>query len=87
VAGRDRLYRACRAGMSTEAMLDSLMNAPLVRCDEIPWSLLGISMAGWNALISAGAALCRVPADASQEKARPETGASWPETGLPDTKA
>jgi disulfide bond formation protein DsbB len=46
------------AGMSTEAMLDSLMNAPLVRCDEIPWSLLGVSMAGWNALVSAGAALC-----------------------------
>jgi disulfide bond formation protein DsbB len=46
------------AGMSTEAMLDSLMNAPLVRCDEIPWSLLGVSMAGWNAIVSAGAALC-----------------------------
>ena len=45
------------AGMSTADMLDTLMNAPLVRCDEIPWSLLGISMAGWNALISAGAAL------------------------------
>lgn len=53
---------ACTApvvpGMSTEAMLDSLMNAPLVRCDEIPWSLFGLSMAGWNALVSAGAALC-----------------------------
>lgn len=46
------------AGMSREAMLDSLLTAPLVRCDEIPWSLLGVSMAGWNALISAGAALC-----------------------------
>lgn len=47
------------AGMSTADMLDTLMNvdAPLVRCDEIPWSLLGVSMAGWNALISAGAAL------------------------------
>jgi disulfide bond formation protein DsbB len=53
---------ACTApvvpGMSTEAMLDSLLAAPLVRCDEIPWSLLGLSMAGWNALVSAGAALC-----------------------------
>lgn len=46
------------AGMSTAEMLDTLMNAPLVRCDEIPWSLLGVSMAGWNALVSAGAALC-----------------------------
>ena len=46
------------AGMSTADMLDVLMNAPLTRCDEIPWSLFGVSMAGWNALISAGAALC-----------------------------
>lgn len=46
------------AGMSTAEMLDTLMNAPLVRCDEIPWSLLGVSMAGWNALVSAAAALC-----------------------------
>ncbi len=46
------------AGMSAAEMLDSLMKAPLVRCDQIPWSMFGISMAGWNALISAGAALC-----------------------------
>ena len=46
------------AGMSTADMLDVLMNAPLTRCDEIPWSLFGVSMAGWNALVSAGAALC-----------------------------
>jgi disulfide bond formation protein DsbB len=46
------------AGMGTADMLDALMDAPLVRCDDIPWSLLGVSMAGWNALISAGAALC-----------------------------
>ena len=35
---------------------DDLMNVPLVRCDEVQWSLLGISMAGWNALISLGGA-------------------------------
>lgn len=29
-----------------------LLNAPVVRCDEIAWSMLGISMAGYNALIS-----------------------------------
>lgn len=38
--------------------LDDLMNAPLVRCDQVQWSLLGVSMAGWNALFSlAGATL------------------------------
>ncbi len=26
--------------------------APLVRCDVAPWSLFGISLAGWNFLIS-----------------------------------
>ena len=30
--------------------------APVVRCDEIAWQALGISMAGWNALASLGAA-------------------------------
>jgi disulfide bond formation protein DsbB len=32
------------------------MKAPLVRCDEVQWSFLGISMAGWNAIISLGGA-------------------------------
>jgi disulfide bond formation protein DsbB len=36
--------------------LDELMNVPLVRCDQVQWSLLGISMAGWNAIISLGSA-------------------------------
>jgi len=42
--------------------LEAIMNAPLVRCDTAPWSLLGISLAGWNALIStlAGLAIFRL---------------------------
>jgi disulfide bond formation protein DsbB len=36
--------------------LDAIMNAPLVRCDTAPWALLGISLAGWNFLISSAAA-------------------------------
>lgn len=35
----------------------SLMEAPLVRCDEVQFSFLGISMAGWNAILSISAAL------------------------------
>jgi len=34
------------------ALFDQIMTAPLVRCDEIAWQLAGISMAGWNMLIS-----------------------------------
>ena len=36
--------------------LDAIMNAPLVRCDVAPWRLLGVSLAGWNFLVSLGAA-------------------------------
>jgi disulfide bond formation protein DsbB len=44
----------CTAGGALS--LDELMKVPLVRCDQIQWSLLGISMAGWNAIISLGSA-------------------------------
>lgn len=37
--------------------LEAIMNAPIVRCDVAPWTLLGISLAGWNFLISSAAAL------------------------------
>ena len=45
------------AGMSTATLLDPTAAAPEpVRCDKIAWSLFGISMAGWNLLISLGLA-------------------------------
>lgn len=44
-------------GLSVDELLESILAAPLVRCDEIAWQLLGISMAGWNALLSLGLAL------------------------------
>ena len=37
--------------------LDAIMNAPIIRCDQAQWRLLGVSLAGWNFLISTGAAL------------------------------
>ena len=40
------------AGLSAEELLDRVMNAPLTRCDEVQFSFLGISMAGWNAILS-----------------------------------
>ncbi|MEO5774532.1 MAG: disulfide bond formation protein B [Sphingomicrobium sp.] len=43
-------------GATTAELLKSILNAPLVRCDEVQWSFLGISMAGWNAIISLGGA-------------------------------
>ncbi|MCM8557698.1 disulfide bond formation protein B [Sphingomicrobium sediminis] len=41
---------------TTAGGLDTIMGAPIVRCDAVQWEFLGISMAGWNAIISLGAA-------------------------------
>jgi disulfide bond formation protein DsbB len=38
--------------LSAEDLLDQIMAAPLVRCDDIPWEMFGLSMAGWNAVLS-----------------------------------
>ncbi|WP_057882567.1 disulfide bond formation protein B [Tsuneonella troitsensis] len=35
--------------------LDAIMNAPLIRCDRAPWTLAGISLAGFNFLLSTAA--------------------------------
>ncbi len=40
-------------GLSPEQLMEQIMNAPLVRCDEVAWQLMGLSMASWNALASA----------------------------------
>jgi disulfide bond formation protein DsbB len=50
------------AGAGGGDPLAAIMNAPLVRCDTAPWLLFGISLAGWNALIStlAGLAIFRL---------------------------
>ncbi|MDP3551985.1 MAG: disulfide bond formation protein B [Novosphingobium sp.] len=37
--------------------LDAIMNAPVIRCDVAPWSLFGISLAGFNFLISLSGAV------------------------------
>jgi len=38
--------------LTTEELMAQIQNAPLVRCDEIPWSLFGLSMAAWNGVLS-----------------------------------
>lgn len=44
------------AGAITGGSIDDIrariMGAPLTRCDEVPWSLFGISLAGLNAIVS-----------------------------------
>ena len=38
------------------ASLQDILNVPLIRCDQVQWDFLGISMAGWNAILSLGGA-------------------------------
>lgn len=47
---------SCSGGLdnslSSSAMLDLLLATPVIRCDEIAWQFLGLSMASWNMLFS-----------------------------------
>lgn len=45
------------ARMSLQDLTARLQAAPVVRCDEVAWRFLGLSMAGWNAAFSAVLAL------------------------------
>ena len=38
------------SGMSTADLLEQIMAAPLVRCDEVPWEMFTLSMATWNGI-------------------------------------
>ena len=46
---------SCSTGGATS--LDDIMAVPLIRCDQVQWTLLGISLAGFNAIFSLGGAL------------------------------
>jgi disulfide bond formation protein DsbB len=49
-------FTTCAA--SGARSLQEILNTPLVRCDQVQFSFLGISMAGWNAILSlSGAAM------------------------------
>jgi disulfide bond formation protein DsbB len=50
--GTSQCGSTLKAG-SIEALRAQIMAAPVVRCTDIAWSLGGISMAGFNAIISA----------------------------------
>jgi disulfide bond formation protein DsbB len=52
----------------TESLLDGLNKVKVIRCDEVQWRFLGLSLAGYNALISLGMAAL---AGWSMSKSRP----------------
>lgn len=47
---------ACSSASLGNDPLASIMNAPLIRCDTPAWTLLGVSLAGFNFLISVATA-------------------------------
>ena len=54
--GPDTCTSSGVSGISTEDLMAQILAAPLVRCDEIVWDFLGLTMASWNAVISLGLA-------------------------------
>lgn len=42
---------------TVEDLLRQIQTAPVVKCDEVQWRFLGLSMAFWNMLICAGASI------------------------------
>jgi disulfide bond formation protein DsbB len=60
--------------LSAAELLERIRAAPLVRCDDVAWSLAGLSMAAWNGVASAGLAglfaLAAMPAQAQGARPR-----------------
>ena len=51
--------QSCSAGfdfstLSAAELLDRVMAAPVVRCTDVPWEMMGLSMASWNGILSFG---------------------------------
>ena len=44
------------AGSGSGDILSTIMKTPMIRCDEAQWTLFGISLAGYNAIVSIGGA-------------------------------
>jgi len=44
------------SNLSSDQLFDQIINAPLIRCDEVAWEFMSLSMASWNALIALGLA-------------------------------
>ena len=50
--GPDSCTATAPGDVSADALFNQIMAAPLVRCDEVTWEFLTLSMATWNGLIS-----------------------------------
>lgn len=57
IAGPGSCTGTAAAARSFADFQRMVMESPVVRCDEVPWALLGVSLAGFNAIFSAALAL------------------------------
>ncbi len=49
-------FTTCAAGAAPSGdPMKAILDAPLIRCDQVQWDMLGISLAGFNFIISAAA--------------------------------
>ena len=62
--------------LTTDELMAHILNAPLVRCDEVQWDLFGLSMASWNAAISLGLALLWLAAAVRAPRGQDSSSAS-----------
>ena len=51
-AGPDGCAANLSASSNLSTITERLLTTPVVRCDEVSWSFLGLSMAAWNSLLS-----------------------------------
>lgn len=56
-AGPQACTGAIPRGLSVDQLKKYLLGAKMIRCDEAAWKMWGVSMAGWNAILSGGLAL------------------------------
>ncbi len=50
-------FTTCTAmskGLTPAEILQQINHAPLIRCDQVQFRFLGVSLAGWNAILSLG---------------------------------
>lgn len=50
--GPDTCTSGSIEGLTPEQLMEQILNAPLVRCDEVAWEMLSLSMASWNGILS-----------------------------------
>ena len=44
--------------LSSAELMNKILQAPIIRCDEVQWSFAGLSMAAWNGIFSLVLSFC-----------------------------